>query len=232
MYRLGATSRPTKDVDGILRGDMGLFLPSLDAVFARNWSPLEFSRTEAKPIHVPHLLALPRRFDIKIALRGRVWRSVRVEVSPDEGDATAEQELVNLPSLDAVGLHAPATLACLALRYQIAQKVHASTDPHDPPDQLNDRARDIVDLLSLHEFAGASGSPSEAEIAEACREVFAARAGHATAAGAEPRTWPPRFIAHPHWSRDFATAAKTAGLEGVSLVDAVAELNLWLESLP
>jgi hypothetical protein len=35
------------------------------------------------------------------------------------------------------------------MRYQIAQKVHASTDPHNPPEFVNDRARDVVDLLLL-----------------------------------------------------------------------------------
>jgi hypothetical protein len=43
----------------------------------------------------------------------------------------------------------PDTLATLALRFQIAQKLHACTDPHDSPASINDRPRDVVDLLLL-----------------------------------------------------------------------------------
>jgi hypothetical protein len=43
----------------------------------------------------------------------------------------------------------PDALATLALRFQIAQKLHACTDPHDSPASINDRPRDVVDLLLL-----------------------------------------------------------------------------------
>ena len=39
------------------------------------------------------------------------------------------------------------SLAGIAMSYQIAQKVHACTDPHDPPAFVNNRARDVVDLV-------------------------------------------------------------------------------------
>ena len=38
------------------------------------------------------------------------------------------------------------------MRFQIAQKLHAVTDPHEPPDLINDRARDVVDLLLLRDL--------------------------------------------------------------------------------
>ncbi|GAB3077654.1 hypothetical protein GCM10027053_47650 [Intrasporangium mesophilum] len=231
MLRLGATARPTKDVDGILRGEIHTFLKTLDEVLARGWAPLELSRTQVESITVPHLVVPPRRFDIKVAMKGKIWRSIRVEVSPDEGRATADAEFVELPSLKAVGLSAPDTLACLALRYQVAQKVHAATDPHEPPDELNDRARDIVDLLALLQFAESTGTPTAQEIADACHDIFAVRAERALTTGATPRTWPPRFTAHPHWAVDYARAAAAGGMKGLTLDRAVAELNGWVSKL-
>lgn len=89
---------------------------------------------------------------MRVELRGVTWRRVQVEIGPDEGGAAAEYETVAPPTLAAFGLPDPDVLAALALRYQIAQKFHACSDPHDPQTALNDRARDVVDLLLLHEL--------------------------------------------------------------------------------
>jgi hypothetical protein len=46
------------------------------------------------------------------------------------------------------------------MRYQIAQKLHAGSDPHEPPAYVNDRARDLVDLLLLKQLAESTGEPN------------------------------------------------------------------------
>jgi hypothetical protein len=55
------------------------------------------------------------------------------------------------------------------MRFQIAQKIHAVSDPHEPPDSINDRARDVVDLLLLRDLAAETGNPMLAEISAAGR---------------------------------------------------------------
>jgi len=76
-----------------------------------------------------------------------------VEIAPHEAGAGHEQDVLIAPGLGHFGLPNPDFLLGIALRYQIAQKIHACTDPHDPPGYRNDRARDVVDLLLLRDLA-------------------------------------------------------------------------------
>jgi hypothetical protein len=134
------------------------------------------------------------------------------------------------PSLSGFGLPTPDHLASLTLRYQIAQKVHASTDPHEPPEYLNDRARDVVDLLLLHDLSGETGHPDKPSISTAILDIFSARAAEAETLRRKPRHWPARLVAHPHWRESFNKAATSAGLD-ISLEDAVDQVNAWLDEI-
>ena len=84
QHRLNVTARATKDVDGLIRGDMDAFFAALDDVLAEPWGPLTLRRGEVEIINVPTKIIKPRRFDVFLELRGTVWRRVRFEVSPDE----------------------------------------------------------------------------------------------------------------------------------------------------
>ncbi len=128
------------------------------------------------------------------------------------------------------GLPDPDVLVGIALRHQIAQKLHAVSDPHDPPDAVNDRPRDVVDLLLLRGLAAAAGSPTNADVAAAARAVFRARADEAVRLGREPRHWPPTVVAHPHWAADYERAAGSASFP-LGLDEAVGLLNAWIEEL-
>ena len=114
------------------------------------------------------------------------------------------------------------------MHYQFAQKIHACTDPHDPPALVNDRARDVVDLLLLRVLTETTGHPSPTEIRAAVEDVFAARLVEAEATDAPSRSWTTRLTVHPHWEPSFAKAAGSAGLT-ITLADAVAQVNAWLD---
>ncbi len=116
------------------------------------------------------------------------------------------------------------------MRYQIAQKLHACSDRHEPPEHVNDRARDVVDLLLLRDLTNLETHPTLGELRDACARVFEARAGDAVTLGRAVRRWPPVVVAHRHWTRDFATAAAAAGLE-LSLDDAVVAVNTWIRDI-
>lgn len=152
QYRLPGMSRTTQDIDGLIRGDIDVFLAELDRTLAEPWGPLTLVRGEVETIEVPHRLVKPRRFDVTVLLNGVTWRRIPVEVSPDEGNAGAVPERILSPSLAGFGLPTPDHLTSLSMRFQIAQKIHAVTTPHDPPEFVNDRARDVVDLLLLREL--------------------------------------------------------------------------------
>jgi len=158
------------------------------------------------------------------------WRRIQFEVSADEAGIGSEFEAIEPPPLKAFGLPDPEALVGIAMRFQIAQKLHAVSDAHEPPDSINDRARDVVDLLLLRDPAAATGSPTLLEIRPAGVAVFEARADEAEQFGLPSRSWPPTVIGHHHWGDDFARAAGSAGIE-LSLVEAVAEANAWIATI-
>lgn len=230
QHRLGLEARATKDLDGIVRGDIEEFLAALDERLGDPWGPIEFTRTDAEIIRVSTRVVKPRRFEMVLALRGDVWRRVKVEISPDEGNAGSSQELIAAPYLEAFGLPSPDHLVGMALSYQIAQKVHAASNPHDPPRFRNERPRDVVDLLLLKGLVETAGEPSSDAIACAIRDIFDARAREAALLEKPARTLPVRIAAYPHWKNDFEVAAASASLDA-TLEEAVAAVNEWLVEL-
>ncbi|MDR2564461.1 MAG: nucleotidyl transferase AbiEii/AbiGii toxin family protein [Bifidobacteriaceae bacterium] len=230
QHRLPGQARATADLDGPVRGDLEDFLAAADPVLRRPWGPLTFRRGPAEAIDTPTRVVKPRRFDVIVQLGGVTWRRIQVEASPDEGAAGASWERLPSPSLAGFGLPTPDHLVGLAMRYQAAEKVHASTDPHDPAAHINDRARAAVDLVLIRGLSEETGEPPLAGVREAIRDVFAARAAEAATLGRPVRRWPARLVAHPHWDGSFGKAARSAGL-AMTLPEAVAHVNSWLDQI-
>lgn len=230
QHRLNATARTTKDVDGLIRGDLDAFIFALDDALDEPWGPLTLRRGEVEVVNVPSKIIEPRRFDIILELRGVTWRRIQFEVSPDEAGISDDHEAIEPPPLSGFGLPDPTALVGIAMRFRIAQKLHAVSDPHEPPGSINDRARDLVDLLLLRDLAATTGSPTLAEVRQAATAVFAARADEAMHLGVATRAWPPAVVGHPHWADDFARAAASGGVE-LSRDDAVAEVNAWIKQI-
>jgi len=227
QHRLSWTGRPTKDVDGMVRGDIEEFLAVVDDALRLPWGPLTLTRDPVEVINTPGKIVKPRRFDVLVSLKGQVWRRIQVEVSPDEAGASDGQDILTAPGLHYFGLPSPDRLVGIAMRFQIAQKIHACTDPHEPPELRNDRARDAVDLLLLRDLVATEQTPTLAELRQACVALFAARAAEARALGRPDRPWPPTAVALDHWSTDYATAATLGGIT-LPLKVAIAELNVWI----
>jgi len=229
QHRLGGVARATKDVNGIVRGDIDEFLVDMDRAFVDPWGSITFERSEIEVIEVPTKIIKPRRLDVSLKLKGKTWRKVTVEISPDEGGATAAPELFSAPSLKGLGLPTPEYLVGLAMSYQIAQKIHAASERHEPPEFINERARDVVDLLLLRELMEKTGEPTNVAILSAIEDIFDTRANEARILGRQTRSWPARLHAFDHWQSDYATAAESAGIE-MSLDDAIDQLNGWLDT--
>ncbi|MDR0283337.1 MAG: nucleotidyl transferase AbiEii/AbiGii toxin family protein [Propionibacteriaceae bacterium] len=230
QHRLSVPTRATKDVDGLVRGDIESFLDVLDDVLAEPWGPVGFRRGNIEVIDTPAKIIKPRRVQLTLTLRGVTWRKIQVELSPDEGHAGETGEVFPAPALAGFGLPDPDALVGLAIRYQIAQKLHASTDPHDPPAHVNDRARDAIDLLLLKDLTESTGSPTLGDIRTAALDIFTARAAEATILNRVPRTWPPTLTAYPHWADDYAKASDDAQVR-LPLAKVVATLNDWITAI-
>lgn len=224
--RLGLKARATKDLDTLFRGAFDDFIESLDQALHEPFDGIAFQRSVPEEINVTGRITKPRRFEIRLLLRGKTWRKITVEVSPDEGMAGANVERFPTPSLAHFGICAPPTTAGLVIDYQVAQKLHACSTPHTDG-RPNDRVRDVVDLHML-KAAFYESDPAPSSLVAACRDLFGARLREAQAVSeVELRDWPPIIVTYPHWQDDYPRYAEEVGLK-LSLDDAVTQLNDWV----
>jgi hypothetical protein len=226
---LGLRARSTSDIDALFRGDFDDLLASLDACLEHRWGPLTIERTEALVMENVQRVAKPRRFKLKLKLGGTVWRSIDVEVAADEAGIGERSALLKAVPLGHFGLPTAESLAGIALDFQVAQKIHACTDPHEPPTFVNTRARDVVDLLLL-EDAFYRDAATLSGLRSACETLFQARAADAVALEIAGRAWPPTVMAHEGWERDFAAACREADLD-LDLQASLDRVNEWIRAI-
>jgi hypothetical protein len=104
---------------------------------------------------------------------------------------------------------------CLALAEQIAQKVHALTEPL-PAGRRNGRFRDVLDILLLD----ARVAPDPREVGAACARVFTVRGTHA---------WPiATFRFPPLWDGPLAALAAEVGYDLADVRTIEARFNVFL----
>jgi hypothetical protein len=115
--------------------------------------------------------------------------------------------------LEQFGLAGPERVACLGLRYQIAQKIHACTEPPLPGRSENLRVHDLIDLLLLREMVPGDGWPA---VRRACVDTFEVRSAHA---------WPPKLVIHPSWPQTFATLAAELDFAIADVEDAARQVR-------
>jgi hypothetical protein len=101
QHRLSWSGRATKDVDGMVRGDIDEFLTSIDDALAQPWGALTLSRGDVETIDTPAKIIKPRRFNVFVALKGKVWRRIQVEIAPDEAGATDENDVLRARAFSA-----------------------------------------------------------------------------------------------------------------------------------
>ena len=230
-HRLGLASRATKDVDTLFRGLLKEFVAKLDAALAEPWDGLELRRTEIEVIKNTPRVVAPRRFGVIVSIKGKTFRRIQVEVAFPEGDIASSVDMIPAPQFQFLGIQSVEQLAGITLSYQIAQKLHACSDPHLPPLQANLRVRDIVDLILIRRhFYSDQASADLAELRRAAEDIFTARAAEAVQLGLAERLWPPRIETNDRWAVEYARPAQEVGLE-ISLEDALAEVNEWVAGI-
>lgn len=183
--RFGSRARTSKDFDTVYSGVLDDAVAEVDAAVAMEWNGFVGRVIRVGRVEVPGLQVQPVRFEIKLNYKGKPFATMPMEVAAPEGDALQRVDTVEV-SLDPVGLPVPPTVSCLSVRYQIAQKLHACTDPLDGQ-RPNDRAHDLADLILLEELLD---DHDLGEVRSACVDVFAIR---------DRQPWPPALVAPPHW---------------------------------
>jgi hypothetical protein len=204
--RLGdAMTRQTPDLDAAFRGDRDAFLTGLSANLRQGWGPFTGTVIEGRPrppAGVPSAYVM-QPYTVKLLFHGRPFGTVAVELGYDELEATTSEpiERVLAPEVLALfselGLGTPAPVRVLPLHHQIAQKLHACTEPG------NERAHDLVDLQLLAPLAG------DGLAGATTRRLFTFRRQH---------SWPALVIPGPTWTSLYADAAE--GLDVLADLDA------------
>lgn len=186
---LNLQARATKDLDTLFRGTLDEFENAVDDALAEPWGVLELSRSQVEIIEGARIRLKPRRFHIRLDIRGKRWANIKVEASFKEGSIDKQIGTIPAPSTTFFGIDQPAELATITMAYQVAQKLHACTDPHNPPAEANLRVRDLVDLVLIkHAFYPDGAGLSEIQAAAA--DVFEARGEEAEEQGMAARAWP------------------------------------------
>jgi hypothetical protein len=165
--RLGLLARATRDLDIGLCAPPAELLAFFDRALTVGFADFRLRRRGEARVLRNGAIAL----EISVEYLERPWATVDVDLSA----ATADSETDGVPPIDLAefGLTVPRSVPCLAIPAQIAQKIHALTEP-EPRGKENPRARDVLDVLLLVERTGVD----PAAISEACRRVFADRAVH------------------------------------------------------
>jgi hypothetical protein len=210
--RLGLKARATTDYDAAYRERSGDMLARLREALTGNYG--DFVITGGRPQPIGNTGAV--RLDVKLAYRTRPWGTVTLEVAPTEGDSGQEIERVPAIPLGPFGLRGLEAVPCVAVRYQIAQKLHACTEDFasGPP---NNRVRDLIDVLMLRGLID-----DMARVREACIEIFQLRAKH---------SWPPTVIVFELWPELYAALAAQIDFDPSDVNQAAADVQALINAI-
>ncbi|HUF99214.1 MAG TPA: nucleotidyl transferase AbiEii/AbiGii toxin family protein [Ilumatobacter sp.] len=211
--RIGGSARATRDLDAALRAAIGELAEHLDPALRTGFGDFGATRTELQPIRDTGAI----RCDIKISYRHKPVVTVPVEVAEVEASMGAEVDRVRARPLSDLGIAGPESVPCIAVRWQIAQKLHACTERID--DVSNDRFRDLLDLQLLADLV--DGLAWQA-VRVACVEVFQGRDSH---------PWPPTLTIPDDWVDGYRTLALDANFTVIDVEHAAAAVRTMIDRI-
>lgn len=211
--RVDTGARATKDFDTAFRESMDAVTDHLDPALRTGHGDFTATRSELEPVKDTGAV----RCDIKLAYRGKSVITVKMEVAGVERGMGDEIDHVPAKSLDHVGLTGPDTIPCVAVRWQIAQKLHACTEVFD--DGENDRFRDLIDLQLLGELVA---DDEWSGVKAACIEVFEGRGKH---------NWPPAVTVHESWGAGYRALAEQTGFSVADVAEAAAAVSQLIDRI-
>ncbi len=203
-------ARATRDLDALFHGSLDELLTDLDTAFAAPYSGFSFSYTPPEAVRDTGA----HRFDLKLTYQSRGFATLRVEVSPPEGQAH-EPESVPALSISEFGLKGPTEVTCLSLRYQIAQKIHACTERF--PNRENERVHDLIDLQLMEELI-----EDYSRVKTACIEIFKLRRTH---------HWPPTLTIEPTWRNTYRELAAELDFPTKDIDEAIARVQALIDEI-
>jgi len=214
--RLKLNARATKDFDAFFRASADEMLVRLDKGLGEPHAGFRFTRSE--PTAIGQTGA--QRIEVKITYNERSWQTVALELALAEGKMADSAEVDKLPAIEIgqFGLDGPPYIACIPIRYQIAQKLHACTEQFDGGRE-NDRFRDLPDMLMLR---GLLDDSDLTAVRDACREIFDLRHKHA---------WPPTLTVSEAWVAPYEALAREIEYSIVDVHEAAALVRELIEEI-
>lgn len=212
--RLRLRARVTTDYDAAFRARADQVMDRLDEALAHPWNNFEITRDA--PEKVPNTQAT--RVRLRLSYKQRSWGSVELEMAAVEGSMGGELDRVPAMLFDPLQIPIPETASCVSLRYQVAQKLHASTEVFERGRE-NDRFRDVMDVLLVEELIHDVGLP---HVREACVDIFTVRQKHA---------WPPQVTVYDSWRAPFAALARENGFTPEDIDEAAAALTALIAAI-
>jgi hypothetical protein len=170
--RFRSLARASRDVDIVLSTQKAALVDAAIEAMRIDWSGFTF-RIKGAPEEREHSY----KFEVNAFYLGADWSTFEVEVV--FGDVT-EPEMLEPHTIEKFGLGRPSNVPCMNAYEQIAQKLHAATDPSE------DRPRDLLDIFVI-------SSQLDLDVVTlrvAAERVFDSRATHA---------WPPPIQLREGW---------------------------------
>ena len=214
MFRYGGeVTRYTRDIDTARVMELSEYKKRLEDSLKAGWNGFTGILSDVpppRPKDVPEsYVMIP--FDIKLSYCGRSWQTVRIEIGHDEiGDAEEFEEFLPAELADAfeaLSFPRPAALRVMKLTYQIAQKLHAVSEPG------SERAHDLIDLQLIM----SNGDIDLGRTAALCRKLFKYRKVH---------TWPPKVAKGELWEQTYADQKRD-----LDVLPTVDEAIVWANDL-
>lgn len=216
--RLGdGVTRFTTDLDVARTCTVEEFAEQLGLALGAGWEgftgTLVWER-QAHPRDVPQQYVM-QPFSAKLSYNGKPWTTVDLEVGHNEiGDADEPDYVEPTDAntiLEALGFPLIGPVPVMPLCHQIAQKLHAVSEPGSM------RAHDLIDL----QLIDAAYSGDYADVKALCERLFAYRNKH---------NWPPVIGANPAWEEAYVDQLPVDGILP-TVNQAVAWANALIERI-
>lgn len=169
--RLKGRARASQDIDLILVLESDDAVELLRQVLETEWCDFTFQIKDVEAREYVHRVALQVRYQ-----RGD-WCTLLIDLGSAINAATERVEAFDLSPM---GLDATDMVACLSREHQMAELIHAVTDPEE-----NARYRNLIDIILIEEL----GFDLET-LRSKVEELFQARNKH---------QWPPNFFLPGEW---------------------------------
>jgi len=198
-FRFGALARSSRDVDLVIESDRTAILDGVLTVLRDEWSGFRFGLRRA-PLERKHSYVL----EIGADYNNTDWTNFEAELICGPVDSWDD---IPVSDLDRLGLESASDVPCMTSAEQIAQKLHAVSDPSE------DRARDLYDIYLLDTQL----EHNDAVLLSAAVAEFERRGTH---------SWPPNITLREEWE---TSLSELLANDGFSIT--VDEVAATVESL-